>query len=121
MARPTNSIQGKGQVRIDPKTTKPEQHDLSEVLRASADGGLEGTGSGRISVSGMALGLGKNGQVSDSHSAWSMHNGALTISQELKVKFKVLIVSKSFDITAQFTGTRGSDVAGLMRSAQGRV
>jgi hypothetical protein len=116
----TNNIVGKGDVRIDPKTSKPEQHDLSEVLRVSPTGGLQGSGSGRISVSGMTLGMGKNGKVTDYRSAWTMKNGALEISQELKVKFKVLLFSKSFVITAQFTGNRGSDITGLMKRAAGK-
>ena len=113
----TNNIIGKGEVAIDSKTTKPEQHDLSEVLRVSPSVGLQGSGSGRISVSGMPLGLGKNGKVTDYHSDWTMQNGALMITQELKVKFRLLLFSKSFVITAKFTGNRGSDIAALVKSA----
>ena len=113
----TNSITGKGQVLIDPKTSKPEQHNLSEVLRVSPSGGLQGSGSGRIRVSGLTLGMGKNGKVKDYRSAWTMSNGALKISQQLKVKFRLLVFSKSFVITAEFTGNRGSDIAALMKNA----
>lgn len=112
----TNSITGKGTVFIDPKTQKPEEHDLSEALRASA-AGLEGIGSGKISVSGITLGMGKNGQVSDSHSTWSINNGTLRISQDLKVNFKVLVFNKSFDVKATFTAKRGSDLNELMAKA----
>lgn len=112
----TNDITGQGQVMIDPKTSKPEQHDLSEVLTLSPSGGLQGTGSGRISVSGMAFGVGKNGKVDDYRSTWAIQDGALKISQELKVDFKVLFVRKSFVIAAQLTGSRGSDIAGLMKA-----
>ena len=114
----TNSITGKGTVFIDPKTQKPEEHDLTEALRVSGNGGLEGAGTGKISVSGMALGLGKNGDVRDSRSAWSMNNGVLKISQDLKVSFKVLLFSKSFDVRATFTAKRGSDISGLMMAAK---
>lgn len=116
----TNNIIGKGQVRIDPKTSKPEEHDLSEVLLVSPLGRLQGRGSGSISVSGMLLGMGRNGKVTDCRSAWTMSNGALKISQELKVTFRVLLFSKSFVITAEFTGNRGSDIAGLMKRAAGK-
>jgi hypothetical protein len=115
-----NDITGQGQVMIDPTTSKPEQHDLSEVLRISPSGGLQGSGSGSISVSGMALGAGKNGKVDNYSSSWTMQDGTLKISQDLKVSFRVLFFSKKFAITAQFTGNRGSDIGALMKSAQSK-
>jgi hypothetical protein len=117
----TNTITGSGQVLLDPKTSKPEQHDLSEVLRVSPSGGLEGTGSGTIKVSGMPLGAGKHGKVRDYHSTWSQSNGVLSLSQRLNVKFKVLFFSKSFAIIADYTARPGSDIVGLMKSAAADV
>lgn len=114
----TNRITGKADILIDPKTLKPEQHDLSEVLRVSPAGGLEGTGSGSIKVSGLPLGLGKNGKVQDYRSTWSQSNGVLSISQHLKVKFKVLFFSKRFTIIADYTARPGSDIVGLMKRAE---
>jgi hypothetical protein len=113
----TNRVIGQADVLIDPKTLKPEQHDLSEVLRVSPSGGLEGTGSGTIKVSGMPLGAGKSGRVRDYRSTWSQTNGVLSLNQRLKVKFKVLFFSKSFAIIADYTARRGSDIVGLMKSA----
>jgi len=117
----TNTITGHGQVLLDPKTSKPEQHDLSEVLRVSPSGGLEGTGSGSIKVSGMPLGLGKHGTVQDYRSTWSQSNGVLRMSEHLNVKFKVLFVSKRFTIIADYTARHGSDIVGLMKSAAAKV
>jgi len=114
----TNRITGKADVLINPTTLKPEQHDLSEVLRVSPSGGLEGRGSGSIKVSGMLLGLGKNGKVRNYHSTWSQSNGVLRISQHLAVKFKVLFFSKTFTIIADYTARPGSDIVGLMKSAK---
>ena len=116
-----NDISGKGVVMIDPKTSKPEKHDLTEILRVSMAGGLQGDGNGTISVSGMTFGAGRNGKVTDEHSAWSMQNGELKIHQELTARFRVLFFSKSFTITAEFTGKRGSDIAGLMKQAEARL
>ncbi len=82
----TNNIIGKGQVLIDPRISKPEQHDLREVLRVSPSGGMQGSGSGRISVSGMAFGMGRNGKVNDYRSDWTVQNGTLKISQESQSK-----------------------------------
>ncbi len=113
----TNRIAGKADVLIDPETLRPEQHDLSEVLRVSPSGGLEGTGSGTIKVSGMPLGAGNSGTVQDYHSTWSQSNGVLSMSQHLEARFKVLFFSKSFAIIADYTARRGSDIVGLMKSA----
>jgi hypothetical protein len=117
----TNSIIGKGQVLIDPNTSKPEQHNLSEVLKVSPPSGMQGSGGGRISVSGLTFGVGKNGKVRDYHSAWTMQNGTLKISQMLNVSFRLLLFSKSFVITAEFTGDRGSDITGLMKRVECKV
>jgi len=114
----SNRITGKADILIDPKTLRPEQHSLSEVLRASRSGGLEGTGSGSINVSGMPLGLGKNGRVQDYHSTWSQSNGVLSMSQHLKVRFMVLLFSRRFTIIADYTARHGSDIVGLMKSAK---
>ena len=113
----TNSVTGDSQVLIKPDTYKPEQHDLSEVLRVSPAGGLQGMGSGSINVSGMLLGAGKHGKVGDYRSAWSQSNRVLTITQALNIKFKVLFFSQSFSIVAKFTARPGSDLAGLMKTA----
>jgi len=116
----TNDIIGKGVVLIDPTTTKPEKHDLSEVLSVST-GGLQGDGSGTISVSEMAFGMGRNGKVTDEHSDWTMQNSTLKIRQELKARFKILFFSKSFTITAEFIGNPGSDINALMRHARAKL
>ena len=113
----TNTITGQADVFIDPTTLEPEQHDLSEVLHVSPAGGLEGTGSGTIKVSGMPLGAGKSGQVREYHSTWSQSNGVLSMTQHFDVKFKVLFFSKSFTIVAGYTAQRGRDIVGLMKSA----
>ena len=51
---------------------------------------------------GMPLGAGKSGKVRDYKSGWTRGNGNLIITQELKVKFRVLFFSKSFSIVAKF-------------------
>lgn len=115
----TNTITGKGDVFINPKTSKPEEHQLSEVLHMSPSGSLEGKGSGRISVSGIALGAGKNGKVSDYTSTWVLNNDVLKLEERLKVTFHVLFFEKHFDIVDKFEAKRGSDITGMMKSAGG--
>jgi hypothetical protein len=116
----TNSVTGKGDILVDVNNWKPETHEVTEFLRTSPTGGLQGTGGGSISVSGMLLGLGKNGQVRGYSSTWSVSNGILTISQRFTVRFKAFLFSKSFTITADFTAKRGTDLVGLMKAAQAR-
>jgi hypothetical protein len=113
----TNTITGKGEVFIDLKTLKPEEHTLSEVLHMSPSGNLEGEGSGKISVSGIILGAGKNGKVSAYTSTWVLKDGILNITEQLRVTFHILFFAKHSDIVDYFKGTRGSDIEGLMKRA----
>ena len=109
----TSKMTGKGEVLINNKP-KNQEHELTEVVKCVDDGRLEGEGSGVIRVSGMPLGLGKKGKVRKAESSWSLDNGVLTIYQSLNVRFSILFLKKSFDVTAHYTATRGSDVASLM-------
>lgn len=113
----TNTISGKGEVLIDVNTSKPEEHTLSEVLHMAPSGSLIGEGSGSINISGITLGAGKNGKVSDYTSTWKLKDGVLSISEQLTVSFKILFFSKHYDIKDEFKAKRGSDIAGLMKNA----
>jgi hypothetical protein len=116
----TNTITGKGDLFLDSKTSKPEEHQMSEVLRMSPSCSLEGKGSGKISVGGTALGIGKNGEVSDYTSTWTLDNGVLSISERLRVTFRVLFFAKHYDIVDDFKAERGSDIMGLMKRGSSR-
>jgi hypothetical protein len=107
-----SKITGQGVVMVD-KDPKQQKHELLEVLTCTG-GGLQGKGNGTISVSGMPLGLGKNGKVKNAASVWSINNDVLTMSQSLKVGFRALIFTKSFKFDARYTARRGTDVASLM-------
>jgi len=113
----TNTLTGKGDILITPDDRKPETHNLAETVTLTPSGEMQGTGSGSISVSGMPLGLGKNGKVSGYSSTWSVNNNTLKLSQELQVEFRFLLIKKTFDITANYTATRGTDIMTLVRAA----
>lgn len=117
----TNSLTGKGDILVDVNSWKPETHELTELLRTSPTGGLVGTGSGSIIVIGMPLNLGKNGKVKSYTSTWAMSDDVLTISQRFKVDFRVFLFRKSFAITADYIGKRGSDIVGLMKAARAEL
>ena len=117
----TNSVTGKGDILVDVDSWKPETHELTEILRTSPMGGLQGTGSGSIRVTGMPLGLGKNGKVQSYSSTWSVDNDVLRIGQRFKVRFRILLFQKSYTITADSTANRGSDILGLMKTAQSEL
>jgi hypothetical protein len=113
----TNTITGKGDIFINPTTEKPEEHQLSEVLRMSPSGSLEGNGSGKISISGLALGAGKNGKVSNYTSSWVLDTESLKITERLRVAFHVLFFAQHYDVIDDFEAKRGSDIVGLMKRA----
>ncbi len=113
----TNRVTGNGEVMIDERTSKPESHDLSETLRLVAASVFQGTGDGRIDVSGMPFGAGKGGDVRNYHSLWSRNGDTLCIKQQLDVKFKVFCFGKSMSITMDLTASPGNDLAALMRKA----
>lgn len=108
-----NKITGTGQILVN-NTPKNQSHSLAESLKVTAPGSLQGQGTGSLRVSGMPLGLGKNGQVRKDTSTWQFSDGVLQIEQALNVKFKALIFSKSFDVKASYRATRGTDVASLI-------
>ncbi len=64
----------------------------------------------------MALGEGRNGKVSDYTSTWALNNGVLSITERLKVTFRVLFLPKHYDIVDVCKAVRGSDIMGLMKS-----
>lgn len=111
-----NEIEGSGFILVD-KEPKQQSHKLSEVLTSTGPTSMEGKLTGKISVSGLPFGLGKNGEVSDSRSTYALKDGVLTICQTLKIGFKVLVCKKSFVIMADSTARRGSDVAALMQAS----
>ena len=107
-----SKMSGQGMMFVN-KQLKQQKHELAEVFIA-ADGKLHGQGSGTISVANMPLGLGKNGKIKNCSSDWSLKNDTLIINQTVKAGFKAFVFSKSFDVAAKYTATRGSDVVSLM-------
>ena len=117
----TNTIAGNGDVLINVKTLRSEQHQFSEVLQMSSPDVLQGSGSGSIKVSSAQSGSGRDGKVVQYASTWSMSNGILRITQQFKVKFKVLFFARTYSITMDHTIRRGSDIMGLIRKAGGNA
>lgn len=106
-------INGKGTILVN-KSPKNQSHQLNEVLTSNGGGGLQGQGTGTISVNGMPLGLGKNGKVRSSKSSWALNNGVLNIRQDFNIAFRALFITKSFSVSAQYIARKGQDVASLM-------
>lgn len=109
----TSKITGEGTMLVNMKP-KQQKHEMNEVLTYS-DGKIHGTGSGIISVSGMPFGVGKNGKILSSSSTWSINKGILTISQTCKAGFKALFITKSFQVIANNSARKGSDLAALIK------
>jgi hypothetical protein len=113
----TSTIAGDGQVRTDTGRMKPEQHQLCEVLCLSSDGVLQGRGEGNIQVSGLPMGLGKNGRILDYCSTWENRNGSLKMSRQFKVRFRALGIRKTYDVKAEFIARPGGNVMEIMKTA----
>ena len=109
-----NEIVGKGSVIVN-KDPKNQEHKVTEILTPTDDKTLSGKIDGKISVSGLPFGIGKNGQIRNATSTWKLENGVMTIDQTLKAGFKVLMVSKSFTVKACSVARRGTDVVSLMK------
>lgn len=117
----TNCIAGKGDILVDGCNLKPETHALTELLKVSPTGGLQGTASGCISVSGLPLNAGKNGKVQDYLSTWILEGDTLKINQRFKVSFAVLVFRQNHKVVADYTAVRGTDLAGLIRNTQSKA
>lgn len=111
-----NIITGEGRILVEGKP-KQQTYSLTEALSSSGCG-LVGNLGGKISVTGLPFGAGKNGSINDGISAWTVDGNVLTIEQSLKARFKVLMFSKSYCLTACSKATRGTDVAALMKRAR---
>lgn len=109
----TNRITGNGTVLVDNKS-RPQKHELVEVLTHSDGTTWTGYGNGKIEVDDLPLGIGKNGKVHRATSVWSLNGNTLTITETLRTQFKVLFFSKDFVIEANAKAVRGKDVANLI-------
>ena len=111
-----NVIAGDGTILIENKL-KQQSYNLVETLSSSTCG-LSGDIGGKVSVSGLPFGVGKNGRVSSGSSAWSLDGDNLTINQSIRAGFKILLFSKSYSLLASSKCTRGTDVAALINKAR---
>lgn len=112
-----NSISDTSEVFLNQGTSKPEKTLLSEILRITSSGSLEGNGSGKISVQGTAFNAGKNGKVSEYTSEWKFDNGALSITVQLKATFHVLSFSKHYQIVNYYKANRGNNIMSLTKKS----
>jgi hypothetical protein len=109
-----SKIMGKGTVMVY-NAMKTQQHVISETAGADGPNSVRSSGKGTVSVSGMPLGLGKNGKVNSTKSVWTLSDDeSLSIRQTLKIGFRALIIGKSFSMTADYKAKKGTDVASLM-------
>lgn len=111
-----NVTTGDGTILIENKL-KQQSYNLIETL-GNSECGLAGNIGGKTSVSGLPMGLGKNGQIYNGSSIWSLDGDTLTIKQSLKVAFKVLLFNKSYALLASSKATRGTDLAALMKKSR---
>ena len=105
---------GQGTVLVN-KQPKSQKHEVNEVLGFAGNNSMQGQGSGTIKISGMPLGLGKNGKIDNATTIWTLSNEVMTVHQTLKAGFRALFFKKHFSIVAHYSARRGSDVVSLMK------
>ncbi|MHB1457627.1 MAG: hypothetical protein ACYC0V_12000, partial [Armatimonadota bacterium] len=93
----TSVIKGNGLALLG-NSFKKETHQIVETFKAIGPNQLEGTGTGTMSVSGIALNMGKKGKVSKSKTTWSISDDLLKIENSMKVKFSFLCFGKTNSI-----------------------
>lgn len=102
-------ITGNGLAFLD-KSFKKETHQIVESFKAISPNELEGTGSGTMSVSGIAMNMGKKGKITKTTTTWSVSEDILTIETNMKVKFSFLCFGKSNSIKTTHKAWRGTDM-----------
>lgn len=108
-----NRITGKGIILVNNKP-KNQEHEFTEELTNAGGDSLNGVGAGKISVSGMPLGLGKSGKIQNETSQWNLKDGVLDIDQSIKAGFRAIIFTKTFNVTAHYSARRGTNVASII-------
>jgi hypothetical protein len=105
---------GEGSFMVEGKAKKGE-HELIETIQVDADGQILGKGSGKISISGLLLGGGEKGRISQSRSIWSLKDGVCSVQQEMKVEFKVFCFCKNVNMKIIHTSRKGTDLEELLK------
>ena len=108
-----SQMTGSGNILVDNKS-RNQRHNLPETVKCAGKDCLRGTGGGTIRVSGMPLGLGKNGQIKTAQTHWLLDGPTLTIHQSLRIEFRALVFKKRFTVECNYTARPGSDLAALM-------
>lgn len=108
-----NKMVGQGIMLVNEKP-KNQEHEILENLEFNGNNGIQGKGNGKIAVSGMPLGLGKNGKILNSSTNWQLKDDVITISQSVKAGFSAFVFKKTFNVVANYTAKRGTDVVSLM-------
>ena len=112
-----SEMAGEGTIIVE-KKPKKEKHQFAETLTVRDSNSLDGRLTGKISVEGLPFGVGKNGQISDGCSTWTLDGDVLTINQTIKAGFRVLMFKKEFTVVANNRARRGSDVAALTKASR---
>lgn len=116
--RAINTMNGGGEVLIEEDTPMWEKHRFSEIMEMSSPDILQGSGRGTLTVSDTPYDEeGKDGEIIEYTSNWSMKDGFLRISQQFQVEFKTFIFEKTYNITMDHEVRRGNNIMDLFRNA----
>lgn len=126
------TLEASGRVRCEAEATGTILIDFKpkkQTWKTTGAGRCEGDDrfcadvSGRISVEGMPLGVGKRGRIRSARASWTLQGEILRGRTEVESRFRAFLVSKSYRVVTEMRAERGRDVPAFIaraRRASGR-
>lgn len=103
------TYRGSGTILIDGKLKK-QSFEASGAVRSTGPDHLEAEGQGKIAVAGMPLNAGKKGKLRKATASLSLEGVKLIGETRFEASFRVLFVSKRYQIEIKLRGQRGDNV-----------
>lgn len=98
-----------GTILVDYKPKK-QSWQTTGVGRCDGPDRFQADVSGKISVDGMPLGLGKRGRIRSARATWSISGAALLGRTEVESRFRAFVISKSYRVVSEMRAERGRDI-----------
>ena len=121
------TLESGGRVRCEAEATGTILIDFKpkkQTWKTSGAGRCEGEDrfsadvSGRISVEGTPLGVGKRGRIRSARASWTLQGDTLHGRTEVESRFRALLVSKSYRVVTEMRAQRGRDVPAFVARAR---
>jgi hypothetical protein len=107
------TCEGKGTILIDFKPKRQTWNATGMLSSASADR-IAITVSGKVTVDGLPLRLGRRGQLRRGTGNWRLEGDRLVGQTRAETVFRALFISKRFHVDTDLSAQRGTDVKALV-------